>query len=819
MKKGNLARKNTAIGLLLGMFLNITAFSDELIKARNGNTVRVTTAPNGVPMIELANPNGSGISVNDMERLSVDERNLILNNISPKEGTAYRSELGGIIAPNENYTGNPARAVLIRVHNDPSVIGGFIEAASTGKMDLIWSNERGITINGNSGLVGRFGNVTFTTGRVSDDMTEILVRDGRLEINGSFNGKASESLSLLAREIRINSELHANDLTVIGGEYDYNTGTKEVIKRGDNLDEVLISAVIVGSPYRNIYFKAVGSDLAVKGSLISERVMSINADGTLKLERIQSAENIDIKAEKFVQNGSTYAEGRLRIEAGSTVLNGIGTQASDIEITGNLENNNNIYSKGDVTVDGDVKSKGQLLSEGSLEVKGNLDSENIVYGKEEIKVGKNLKNVSDIQSEGNITVSEDTVNTGRILTEKNLNMKGKTVNHGTLYGKESVRTGKNLENSGNIQTSGDLTAKETANSGKLVSEGSISTDDLENSGEVTANKEFLTKSLDNKSTGKINTGEGIQVSENTINHGVINTNGDFMVNGSLENYNAVNAGMLNTKDLTNTGVLKVSDKIVSRGSVFTNNGEIVTENLDVDTVSILNTNKITVVETAKLKGSNINNQGSFVANNLELITPTLVNNGQILVSETITANNTSLTNTGKLASNTKLDLNNSSLVNRNTIESGEINLGNLLSYDNNTGLIRGNNINLTSSGNLLLEGKIQGIENLMISGLDITNNGTTVSSGLLRLSGRDISNTKTISAGNVELLATGNILNTSMIEGETGELSGNIIENKDLIIFLDKLDIEGTNLINRGASIYSDNELNIAVKDGMATKI
>ena len=38
MKRGNLARKNTAIGLLLGMFLNITAFSDELIKTRNGNT-------------------------------------------------------------------------------------------------------------------------------------------------------------------------------------------------------------------------------------------------------------------------------------------------------------------------------------------------------------------------------------------------------------------------------------------------------------------------------------------------------------------------------------------------------------------------------------------------------------------------------------------------------------------------------------------------------------------------------------------------------------------------------------------------------------
>ena len=143
-----IARKNIALILLLGMFLNMLTFSDTLIKARNGNTVRVITAPNGTPMIEMANPNGNGISINEFDRLSVDEKNLILNNISKNEGSAYRSELGGLIMPNENYTGAPARAVLIRVHNDPTVINGFIEAASTGRMDMFWSNPNGLYLNG-----------------------------------------------------------------------------------------------------------------------------------------------------------------------------------------------------------------------------------------------------------------------------------------------------------------------------------------------------------------------------------------------------------------------------------------------------------------------------------------------------------------------------------------------------------------------------------------------------------------------------------------------------------------------------------------------
>ena len=160
-KEKQFLKRNISIVILLGMFLNMLSFSDQLIRARNGDLVKVTAAPNGTPMIELANPNGSSISVNDFERLNVDEKNLILNNIAPSEGKVYRSELGGNIVPNENYTGAPARAVLIRVHNDPSVINGFIEAASTGKMDVFWSNPNGIYFGGNGGVCILFCKLSF----------------------------------------------------------------------------------------------------------------------------------------------------------------------------------------------------------------------------------------------------------------------------------------------------------------------------------------------------------------------------------------------------------------------------------------------------------------------------------------------------------------------------------------------------------------------------------------------------------------------------------------------------------------------------------
>ena len=806
-------RRNTAICLLLGMFLNMLTFSDNLIRTRSGETVRVTTAPNGTPMIELANPNGSGISVNNFESLSVDERNLILNNISSKDGSAYRSELGGIIVPNENYSGNAARAILIRVHDNPSAINGFIEAASVKNVDMVFSNERGIYMNG--GLAGRFGNVTFTTGRVTDDLMSIMVRDGRIEIGTGFNGNAAESLSLLAKELRINGQLHGNDLNLIGGQFDYNTGTKEIVKQGDNPNEILVSASSVGSIYgKNIYLVAIGSDIGVKGDVISQKVLKINADGSVVTNKIQGTESIDVKGKEFVQETSAYTEGKMKIDTDKAVFSGAGTQAGEIEVTGNLENNTDIYSKGNVIVKKDVKSKGQIISEGKVEIAGNLESDKLVYGKNEINVEKNLVNNAEMQSEGNINTGDNVTNTGKILSEKEVNIKGNVNNSGVLYGKNNVTLEKNLNNSGSVQTTGDLSVKDTINTGKLVVEGKISTGQLDNSGEVTANKKLESKSIENKRAGKISTQDGIIVTEDSKNDGQINTSGDFLITGNLENYNVINVGgLLTAKDLTNAGALKVSEKITARGITFTNSGEILTTVLDVDNTNISNTNKITVVETAKLKGDNINNQGVLAAKNVDVLSPVLINSGQILAEEKVTANNTNLTNTGKLASNGKIDLNNSVIVNRSVIESSEVNMNNLVSYDNNTGTIRGNNVTLATAGNLVLAGKLQGIDNLLISGLDITNAGTTVSSGLLRLSGRDIINNSAISASNVELLGTGNILNTSMIEGEKGKLSGNNITNKDLVIFLDELNIEGTKLVNKEGSIYSDNKLTIQTGD------
>ena len=927
MKRGkryNLVKRNIAVGMLLAM-LNSMLFADIKVDKNIPQNTSVDRAPNGANIININTPNSKGISVNDFSEFRTKDPT-VFNNFGSGVGRSY---LAGMMAANPNLTKEQAaRLILNRVGGNNRVeIENWLEVMSENKTDLIFSSHNGFYLN-NTGFIN-FDKVIFTTSRVdldgNGDLLSFNIRNGRIDIGREgINAEGVRYLALLSKQMYIDGQIYAKDTDtdLIAGDFDYNPHTRDYTKQGVNNNELLISSSAYGSIYGNqIKIAAVNGNVGVAGDVISERVLKLNADGTITTNKTRAKEAMEIKAREFTQNTSTYTEGSLVIDADKTVLKGNGTQAGNILITGDLENEGNIYSgsdinigksllnksgqitaernisisgkadnrdllyaknsistgkelnntgtvqsngsirtggdtsntgkilseedleingkltssgtvygknkadiKGDINNSGDIQSEGnitagntkntgRIISDKNIEISGNLETEETVYAKEDLNVKGNLINKKDIQAKGNVSVEKDVTNQGRLLSDKELKIKGNTNNSGILYGKDRILLDKNLTNTGSIQTSGDLTAKDTINTGTLISEGNITLGTLDNSGEITLNKKLTTTILENKAGAKISTGEGIQ-NNGTKNLGEINTNGSFVISGNLENYSVMNiGGLLSTNNLLNTGNLKAVDKIYTSGVLFNNSGEILTTLLDINSTGILNSNKITVIDEARLNGNNVTNSGTLTGKNIDITAGITVNSGEILAAEKITANNTNITNTGRLASNEKIEINNSSVVNRNIMESTLINMDGLLSYDNNMGTIRGNNISVSSSGNLLLEGRLTGTENVLISGLDITNNGITTGSGLLRLSGRDIVNNTTISGSRVELLGTGNILNNFVIEGESGKLTGNNIENRDLIIFLDKLDIEGTKLINKGATVYSDNELNISTGD------
>src|SRR6218665_951825 len=112
--------KHLAASLLLAG-LSSWAFAELIVDPSAGET-NVIAAPNGVPVIEIANPNGSGLSHNRFSEFDVQNPGLIFNN-SQTNGV---SQLGGALLHNPNLQ-RQATAILSEVTgNKPSSISGAV---------------------------------------------------------------------------------------------------------------------------------------------------------------------------------------------------------------------------------------------------------------------------------------------------------------------------------------------------------------------------------------------------------------------------------------------------------------------------------------------------------------------------------------------------------------------------------------------------------------------------------------------------------------------------------------------------------------------
>ncbi len=97
------------------------ATAEILLDRSTGATV--SSAVNGVPVIEIANPNGNGLSHNRFGQFDVANPGVIFNN-SMVNGT---SQIGGAVLLNPNLK-QTAKAILTEVTgNRPSSISGTLE--------------------------------------------------------------------------------------------------------------------------------------------------------------------------------------------------------------------------------------------------------------------------------------------------------------------------------------------------------------------------------------------------------------------------------------------------------------------------------------------------------------------------------------------------------------------------------------------------------------------------------------------------------------------------------------------------------------------
>ena len=404
-------------------------------------TPSMEVAPNGVPVVNIVAPSARGVSHNRFSDLNIDPEGLIFNN-SKTFGT---SQLGGVILANPHLNGgSTARIILNEVTGaNASQLRGFAEVFGD-RAQFVLANPNGVTCNG-CGFINT-GRTTLATGlpRLHDGaLVEVDVDgSGVLSIEGTgLNAEDAEALDLLARTIRVQASVNAQDLQIFAGRNLLDYGARLVTVKADDGSEKPALA-IDGSHFGAMYANQI-SIIATEdgvGVRLPDDMATGNGDFT-----ITAAGKIELT--------NASAAGRLEVTS----------SGGDVVVGGTVNSQNDLTVAGvNVTNDGSLVAG--LDSDGTLWSAATLD----------VSAEQSLTNNGQLLASSEITL---TSTTGTITNSVAADI--------TSQGSLSAIAGQNIDNAGGVSSSGaaTLTATRIDNQNGLVTAGgalSLTADTIEN---------------------------------------------------------------------------------------------------------------------------------------------------------------------------------------------------------------------------------------------------------------------------------------------------------------------------------------------------
>ena len=314
------------------MFLNpIVSVAAELAAAA-GSGVTIGQAGNGVPVVNIAAPNGNGLSHNKFKDYNVGQQGLILNNATER---TQATQLGGIILGNpnlggSNLNGKAAGVILNEVTgSNASRLQGYTEVAGQSARVVV-ANPHGIACDG-CGFINT-PRVTLSTGAPvieNGRLERFDVHGGQIAIEGQgLNASNLDQFDLITRSAKINAQLQARKLNIIAGHNVVNADDLGVAaKAPDDSDRPLlaIDSSALGGMYAGA-IRLVGTEAGVGVKLAGDMAASagdirIDANGRLSLARSAASQDLQIAAQQVELNGDTYAAGTARITARDALVN------------------------------------------------------------------------------------------------------------------------------------------------------------------------------------------------------------------------------------------------------------------------------------------------------------------------------------------------------------------------------------------------------------------------------------------------------------------------------------------------------------------
>ncbi|HGY4935843.1 TPA: hemagglutinin repeat-containing protein [Klebsiella aerogenes] len=349
--------------------------------APGGQQPQIANSANGTPQVNIQTPSGAGVSRNVYSQFDVDGRGVVLNNSHANTST----QLAGMVAGNPNLAKGEARVILNEVNTrDPSRLNGYIEVAGQ-KAQVVIANPAGISCDG-CGFINA-NRATLTTGQVQYGNGQISGYDvNRGEIivqGGGLDASSVDSTDLLARAVKINAGVWAQELKVTAGRNQIDAAHSRTTAKsadGSALPAVAIDVSALGGMYAH-KIRLVGTERGVgvhnAGNIgAAAGDVAISADGSLSNSGvIQSAQNLQLSVKGDLHNqGQLYAGKDSVVTASATLTNdGMIAAQGDTRIAANaLRSAQNSTLAAGLNSDGSTASRGALTlnSQSSLALNG-----------------------------------------------------------------------------------------------------------------------------------------------------------------------------------------------------------------------------------------------------------------------------------------------------------------------------------------------------------------------------------------------------------------------------------------------------------------
>ncbi|WP_434650257.1 filamentous hemagglutinin N-terminal domain-containing protein [Pseudomonas sp. D1-2] len=823
-------------------------------------------AGNGVPIVNIAKPNGSGLSHNKFTDYNVGSNGIILNNaISRTQST----QLGGIILGNPNLNGTAATTILNEVNGgNPSQLRGYTEVAGQ-SAHVIVANPYGITCNG-CGFINS-PKVTLSTGKPvveNGRLDRYQVDQGSVAIEGAgLNANNVDHFEIITRSAKINAEIQAKNLTIVAGRNDVNADTLNATARADDgsaKPELAIDSSALGGMYAGA-IKLVGTEAGVGVKLDGKLIASggdiqLDANGHLSMVDTSASGAVNVKATSLDAKGPVYAGTTLNAQAQGDLVNRQTLAARDgivLNAGGQLSNNgiieagvngdNTRNASGDVSVTANtldnhgksivasrnltanvaqtLNNQGGTLSAGqTTTVKaGTLDNQNkgrvLSNGALSVTADKVLNTQGVVSSNDSLTVNVGQLNNhdGEVSSAATLEVTGTALDNsnGLLSAKGATRvtTGTFDNTAGGYLISGDtldLTATQVNNgaASRIASDKALtaSITGLDQQGGELFSKTALTLDLNN---GQLNNLKGV------INAPLLVLKNLKDVDNRGGEISSAQAFTLAARNLDNRdGKLISNQALTLRIDQALNNikGLVSAQSIDAHSASLDNTDGLISsrgVLVMTVDGQLINRDAAIIADGDLHIEATHLNNGagQIAGKTNVTATIDSVNNQGgQMIALGGLTLTGASLDNRTA---GLVGATDTLTL--NVGSIDNRGGELSGHGDVALTG----------DALDNSDGGQVIANGALALTVQDVLNrTKGLLSGKTGLTLTGETLDNSggsllTQKNLTAHLDGDLNNAKGALSAEGALDVTAASLINTLGSVSSAGALALTLDNAV----